>query len=80
MSAQSLFYDLDEAAHDAGKPVTYEYQCKVCKHRWEAEQRITAEPLTECPSCEQPQAQRLVSGGTGFVLDGKGWAKDGYGS
>ena len=27
---------------------TYVYECKTCENRFEAEQRITADPLTDC--------------------------------
>lgn len=57
---------------------TYEYQCKACQHTWEADQKITEPPLTDCPECKKPEAKRLISGGTGFQLQGKGWASDGY--
>lgn len=30
--------------------------------------------------CGKPEAKRLISGGTGFRLIGKGWASDGYSS
>jgi putative FmdB family regulatory protein len=62
--------------------VTYEYVCQECGHRWEAEQKITAEPLTDCPMCGDQgkgAAKRLISGGTGHVLVGDRWARDGYG-
>jgi putative FmdB family regulatory protein len=59
--------------------VTYEYRCCACGHTWEAEQRITEEPHRDCPQCGKPEAQRLVSGGTGFSLKGAGWARDKYG-
>jgi putative FmdB family regulatory protein len=59
--------------------MTYEYECKDCGHKWEAEQKITERPLRRCPKCGYPAAKRLVSGGTGFSLKGSGWAKDGYG-
>lgn len=58
--------------------MTYEYQCTSCGHQWEAEQRISDPPLTECPKCKASAAKRLISGGTGFVLQGTGWAKDKY--
>lgn len=57
---------------------TYEYACPVCKHQFEAEQRITDEPLKECPKCRVAALKRLISGGTGFVLRGGGWYIDGY--
>ena len=59
---------------------TYEYECKACHHAWEADQKITEPPLKDCPSCGEPEAKRLISGGTGFQLLGKGWYADGYSS
>lgn len=58
---------------------TYEYLCKNCGHAWEVEQRISADPLTECPSCHQPTAQRQISAGN-FILKGGGWYSDLYSS
>lgn len=59
--------------------MTYEYTCLACQHEWEAEQSISAKPLTECPQCHQSTAKRMVSGGAGFILKGGGWYADGYG-
>ena len=59
--------------------MTYEYLCTACGHQWEAEQRISADPLKKCPKCNQESAKRLVSGGMGFILKGGGWYADGYG-
>lgn len=61
-----------------GGTVTYEYICQACGHLWEVEQKITATPLTVCPKCERPAAKRLISGGTGHVLVGPRWGRDGY--
>lgn len=58
--------------------MTYEYICTACGHEWEAEQPITAKPLKRCPKCRKLKAKRQISGGTGHVLKGEGWAKDGY--
>ncbi len=30
---------------------TYEYLCQTCSHRFETWQKMTDEPLTECPEC-----------------------------
>jgi putative FmdB family regulatory protein len=60
--------------------MTYEYACTACGHGWEAEQSISAAPLTECPSCHQATAKRQVSGGAGFILKGGGWYSDLYAS
>jgi putative FmdB family regulatory protein len=60
--------------------MTYEYACTACGHAWEAEQSISAAPLTECPSCHQANAKRQISGGAGFILKGGGWYADLYSS
>ncbi len=58
---------------------TYEYVCKACGNAWEANQRISEAPLTECPKCHEQTAQRLISGGN-FILKGGGWYADLYSS
>jgi putative FmdB family regulatory protein len=58
---------------------TYEYVCKSCGNTWEASQRISESPLTECPKCHEQTAQRLISGGN-FILKGGGWYSDLYSS
>jgi putative FmdB family regulatory protein len=60
--------------------MTYEYACQACGHAWEAEQPISAAPLTDCPSCHKATAKRQVSGGAGFILKGGGWYSDLYAS
>jgi putative FmdB family regulatory protein len=54
--------------------------CQACGHRWEAFQRIKDDPLRDCPQCGAPQAKRQISAGAGFILKGRGWASDNYGS
>lgn len=60
----------------------YEYECFVCGHRFERLQRLSAEPITECPACGG--AVRRLLGvpalqfkGTGFYITdyGKGGVK-----
>jgi len=58
--------------------MTYEYECKSCGHKWEAEQKITEEPIRECPECHEPEAQRIICGSGSFVLNGRGWFRDSY--
>jgi putative FmdB family regulatory protein len=60
--------------------MTYEYLCTACAHAWEAEQSISAAPLTTCPHCHTENAKRQVSGGAGFILKGGGWYSDLYAS
>jgi len=57
--------------------MTYEYVCNHCKHQWEEDQKITDKKTETCPVCKKKSAERLISGGTGFVLKGGGWFKDG---
>lgn len=59
---------------------TYTYQCKKCEKIDEIKQRITEDALTECPNCGSSDFERLIVGGTGFVLKGGGWYSDGYGA
>jgi len=60
--------------------MTYEYACGACGHEWEAEQRISEDPIKKCPKCGKLQAKRQISRGAGFILKGGGWYADGYGS
>ncbi len=67
------------AGHNGSTVPTYEYLCKECGHQWEAEQRISADPLKDCPSCGKPAASRQISAGN-FILKGGGWYADLYSS
>lgn len=51
---------------------TYEYQCAACGHQFEAFQKITDAPITECPDCHKPSVTKLISP-TNFQLKGTGW-------
>jgi putative FmdB family regulatory protein len=57
----------------------YEYACDRCGHEFEAEQRITDDPLKSCPTCRGRKVRRLISR-TSFVLKGGGWYSDLYSS
>ncbi|AIA76161.1 MAG: FmdB family zinc ribbon protein [Vreelandella alkaliphila] len=50
----------------------YEYECKACGHRMEKLQKISADPLKDCPACQRASLERLVSA-AGFRLAGGGW-------
>lgn len=50
----------------------YEYQCESCGHEMEALQKISDDPLTECPDCKKATLKKLVSA-AGFRLKGSGW-------
>ena len=50
----------------------YEYECNACGHKMEALQKMTDDPLKDCPGCEQPQLRKKISA-AGFRLKGSGW-------
>jgi len=50
----------------------YEYECSNCKFYVEVLQKISDEPLRDCPSCKKPQLKKLVSAPV-FRLKGAGW-------
>lgn len=50
---------------------TYEYRCEK-GHDFEAFQKMSDPPLTECPECGAP-AERRISAGTGLVFKGSGF-------
>jgi putative FmdB family regulatory protein len=50
----------------------YEYQCGECSHRLEKLQKISDDPLVDCPECGRPALTKLVSA-AGFRLKGGGW-------
>jgi putative FmdB family regulatory protein len=51
---------------------TYEYRCKMCGHQFEAFQRMSDEPLKECPKCGKP-VERMISSGMGIIFKGSGF-------
>jgi putative FmdB family regulatory protein len=51
---------------------TYGYECKTCKHTFDAFQSITEEPLKICPECNK-ELRRLINGGTGVIFKGGGY-------
>ncbi len=50
----------------------YEYACKKCDHKLDALQKMSDDPLLECPECGEPALKRLLSAPR-FRLKGKGW-------
>jgi putative FmdB family regulatory protein len=54
----------------------YEYQCEQCGQVFEARQKFSDAPLTECRACGGP-VQKLISQ-TSFALKGNGWYQQGY--
>lgn len=50
----------------------YEYSCTACDHHLDALQKMSDDPLVDCPECGKPQLQRMVSAPR-FRLKGQGW-------
>ena len=50
----------------------YEYRCDACGHMLDVLQKISDDPLKECPECRKAALRRLVSAPT-FRLKGAGW-------
>jgi putative FmdB family regulatory protein len=50
----------------------YEYRCQSCGHELEKLQKISDQPLVDCPECGKPALTKLISA-AGFRLKGGGW-------
>ncbi|MBT7167966.1 MAG: zinc ribbon domain-containing protein [Porticoccaceae bacterium] len=50
----------------------YEYLCQSCGHKMEALQKMSDEPLVNCPNCCESELKKQISA-AGFRLSGTGW-------
>jgi putative FmdB family regulatory protein len=50
----------------------YAYACTECGHTLDALQKISEDPLVDCPDCGRPALKRLLSAPR-FRLKGSGW-------
>ncbi len=50
----------------------YEYICTDCDHNHEALQKLSDDPLLDCPACGQSTLKKKISA-PGFRLSGSGW-------
>jgi len=50
----------------------YEYKCTECGHTLEKLQKMSDDPLLECPECSKPALKKMISA-AGFRLKGGGW-------
>lgn len=57
---------------------TYDYKCKRCGFRFEAFQSILAEPIRNCPRCQEGIVERLITGGGGLIFKGSGFYETDY--
>lgn len=54
----------------------YAYKCKACAHEFEIVQRITEEPLKQCPECKGELGKLLFP--VGIVFKGSGFHINDY--
>lgn len=50
----------------------YAYVCTECGHEFDALQKISDDPLTECPACGKPGLRKRLTA-PAFKLKGTGW-------
>ena len=50
----------------------YEYRCENCGHEFDTLQKVSDEPLKDCPACSESALVKKVSA-AGFRLKGGGW-------
>lgn len=51
---------------------TYVYKCAHCEHIFEARQRMSDNPLTDCPNCDAAALRRVINS-VGIVFKGSGF-------
>lgn len=51
---------------------TYEYRCPQCGNDFEKFQKMSEEPVADCPECGTA-SQRRLSGGAGLLFKGSGF-------
>lgn len=50
----------------------YAYKCESCGHAKDVLQKMSDDPLTQCPSCGSPTFNKQLTA-AGFQLKGSGW-------
>ena len=51
---------------------TYEYRCPQCGNQFDKFQRMSEDPVAECPACGA-EAERRLSAGAGLLFKGSGF-------
>ncbi len=52
---------------------TYTYRCDHCQTSHDVFQRITEDPIQECPQCHEKTLRRVIHGGAGIIFKGTGF-------
>ena len=50
----------------------YEYECLKCGHQLEVMQKMSDEPLKQCPKCKAKKLEKIISQ-SAFAFKGSGW-------
>jgi len=50
----------------------YEYLCDACGHQMDKLQKLSDDPLVNCPACHENTLKKMISA-AGFRLKGSGW-------
>lgn len=56
---------------------TYDYKCNNCNYTFELFQKMTDEPIKECPKCKG-KVTRLIGAGSGPIFKGSGFYQTDY--
>ncbi len=57
---------------------TYRYKCDACNQECEVEQKISEQPLTECPKCHKGACKRIPAKDVSIQFKGTGFYKTDY--
>jgi len=57
---------------------TYNYKCNDCEHQFLEFQKMSDDPVKDCPQCEG-EVRRIISGGSGMIFKGTGFYLTDYG-
>ena len=52
---------------------TYDYSCPDCSHKFQRFHSMTADPIKDCPECEENNVRRLIGAGAGLIFKGSGF-------
>jgi putative FmdB family regulatory protein len=56
---------------------TYQYKCLDCAYQFEQIQKMSDDPLSECPNCGG-KLKRLIGAGAGVIFKGSGFYTTDY--
>ncbi len=56
---------------------TYDYKCNNCGYTFELFQKMSEDPISECPKCKN-KVKRLIGAGSGPIFKGTGFYQTDY--